>query len=481
MHVPPHFLVIVPGFMGSKLRSKQSGKTVWVDFSTLPINPLEWDDWLNTLFDRIAYPNDDLEPAGIMDEVMFLPPWAKQEHYGRLLSLLEGMGYCSDTALHSETDRNVYQFAYDWRQDNRLSAQQLGEAVERWRSMHPGYKAWIIAHSNGGLVARWFIEKLGGREFVDRLFLLGAPRDGCPKAMAVLLNGFDTFLRRRLNVLDIPAKTRTALRTFPSIYQLIPSQSSFLQDVFNHPLDPFVHTGWLEDRASNHTRMLEDGRRFNQELGEDIGVETVCMFGRRKPTLSLGIIQFNARDSWHSVEWLAEEPGDGTVPLHSAVYSGADAKYPFSVTHGDIYANPAVLDVLEWELFGKYHMEKRALLTQSHVSVSFDVDKDVYQPGDDIHIKIKAIKEGDTAFSAAQAKAQVQIVWRKAIPGSQPAKLAKAVSHSVRLPENPDKAASFSSALKAPPQEGYYDIHTAVFIKDHPPVLCSELILVEKE
>ncbi len=481
MHVPPHFLVIVPGFMGSKLRSKKTGKNIWVDFSTLPVNPLEWDDWLNTLFSQISYPNDDLVPAGIMDEVMFIPPWAKQEHYGRLLALLEGMGYRVNPTVYAEADRNVYQFAYDWREDNRTSAGHLAEDIERWGKLHPGQKAWIIAHSNGGLVARWYIEKMGGKEFVERLFLLGSPGDGCPKAMAVLLNGLDTFLRRRLNVLDIPAKTRTALRTFPCIYQLIPSQSSFLQDVFNHPLDPFIQTGWLENRTESQTKMLEDGRRFNKDLGNDLSVETVCMFGRRKATLSLGIIQFNARDSWHNVEWLAEEPGDGTIPLHSAVHHAAEGKYPFSVTHGDIYANPAVLDVLEWELFGKYRMEKRALLNQADITVNFDADKDAYQPGETIHLKVKAALEGEPVLPAAQVQVQVQVVWKKAIPGSLAAKLAKTASGGVRLMESLERPGSFSGTLKAPAQEGYYDIRAAVIVKDHPPVLCSELILVEKE
>ena len=481
MHLPPHFLVIVPGFMGSKLRSRNTGKNVWVDFSTLPVNPLEWDDWLNMLFSQIAYPNDDLVPAGIMDEVMFIPPWAKQEHYGRLLGLLEGMGYRANPKVYPEAERNVYQFAYDWRQDNRISAQLLGEAIERWCGFHPGHKAWIIAHSNGGLVARWYIEKIGGSKTVERLFLLGSPGDGCPKAMAVLLNGLDTFLRRRLNILDIPAKTRAALRTFPCIYQLIPSQSPFLQDVFNHPLDPFIQTGWLGNRTDDHLRLLEDGRRFNQELGNELDVETVCMFGRRKPTLSLGIIQFNARDSWHNVEWLAEEPGDGTVPLHSAVHPAAGAKFPFSVLHGDIYANPAVLDVLEWELFGKYRMEKRILLTQSHVRVTFVVDQDSYRPGDHIGVKVKVLPEGEDTFPAGHLQVQVQALWKRSLPGSPLQKMVKATSESVRLIENSEKPGSFSGSLRAPAQEGYYDVHAAVLIKGNPPILCSELILVEKD
>lgn len=83
---PPHFIVIVPGYMGSRLRSRKTGRVVWLDFSTVPLNPLEWGGWVDKLFEDMAYPNDDLEPAGISEEVIFVPPWAKQEEYGRLIA-----------------------------------------------------------------------------------------------------------------------------------------------------------------------------------------------------------------------------------------------------------------------------------------------------------------------------------------------------------------------------------------------------------
>jgi pimeloyl-ACP methyl ester carboxylesterase len=38
----------------------------------------------------------------------------------------------------------------------------------------------IFAHSMGGLVSRWFIEKEGGKEMVSRLFTFGTPHNGTP-------------------------------------------------------------------------------------------------------------------------------------------------------------------------------------------------------------------------------------------------------------------------------------------------------------
>jgi pimeloyl-ACP methyl ester carboxylesterase len=38
----------------------------------------------------------------------------------------------------------------------------------------------IVAHSMGGLVSRWFIEREGGKEIVNHLIMLGTPNNGSP-------------------------------------------------------------------------------------------------------------------------------------------------------------------------------------------------------------------------------------------------------------------------------------------------------------
>ena len=81
---PKHFIVIVPGYMGSKLRDKKTKELVWVDFGSIPPNPLKWKGWIDRMFEKMVYPSD-LEPAGIVEEILFLPPWIKAEHYGRLI------------------------------------------------------------------------------------------------------------------------------------------------------------------------------------------------------------------------------------------------------------------------------------------------------------------------------------------------------------------------------------------------------------
>jgi hypothetical protein len=109
--VPPHFIVFVPGFLGSLLSDQSTGKTVWIDFSHVPLNPFEWGGWLDQLFQEMRYPNANLKASGIVDDVIFAQPWIKQEQYSRLLRTLQDLGYRADPARYSEAELNVYTFS----------------------------------------------------------------------------------------------------------------------------------------------------------------------------------------------------------------------------------------------------------------------------------------------------------------------------------------------------------------------------------
>ncbi|HBY99425.1 MAG TPA: hypothetical protein DEP84_36720 [Chloroflexi bacterium] len=475
-NVSPHFLVIVPGYMGSKLRDRTTGEIVWVDFQSIPKNPFQWDGWIDHLFGALTYPNENLEPAGVMDEVIFVPPWAKQEHYNRLVEALQGLGYQLGPAPGSELV--LYTFPYDWRQDNRLSARQLGAAIEQWSARHPGHEAWIIAHSNGGLVARWYIEKEGGKDRVARLFLMGSPWDGTPKVMWMLFAGLDTLFRRRFNLFDIPRRSRDLFRTFPSAYQLLPVQAPFLRSGNEEPVNPFAGTGWLETDRQRH--LLEEGRRFNEELGTTLSVETLCFFGRKIPTVTQGMVTLAAGGLWSAIRWLATEAGDGTIPEHSAVHPQAREKLPFAVGHGDIYVTPAVLEFLEWELIDKYRAVSRAAVVTERLTVMFEPDRDVYSPGEtiDLWATVHENREGSPPVSGASIK--VQLVWRQPLPGMEPTAPSEHLPEA-HLWESNETAGRYEGGLVAPDTEGYYQLRALVRAVGEPAVRLEELIAIEAE
>jgi pimeloyl-ACP methyl ester carboxylesterase len=474
--VPPHFIVIVPGYMGSKLRDKTTGKIVWVDFSTIPANPLKWEGWLESLFAKMAYPNDDLEPAGIVEDVMFVPPWAKQEQYGRLVVALEKMGYKANQKKYSEEECNLYTFSYDWRQDNRISARQLGEAVERWSAFHPGAKAWLIGHSNGGIVSRWYTEKLGGKDWVGKLILMGSPWDGAPKGLKVMFRGFDSMFRKGFNFFDIHTRTRDLVRTFPSAYQLIPVHNPFLRDLNNQLVDVFQGEGWLDDPKQR--QMLSESKRFNEELGNGLSVETLCFFGRKLPTLTNGVVHFEAGSRWSDIEWFALESGDGTVPERSAVNPNAAAKLPFIVGHGDIYVNPAVLEFLRWELVDKFTAPSFATLVVGGKTINFEPDQDTFEPGQPIRVWA-TIADTDTGAPVGKARIDVKLAWRAALPGSKQAK-PKGALPKARLQASAQTPGRYEGNLAAPQLDGYYTLKAKVSIAGENPVELDELIAVEQ-
>jgi hypothetical protein len=469
--VPPHFLVVIPGIMGSKLRDKTTGEIIWLDFSSVPINPLRWGAWLDHLFGTLAYPNDNLEPAGIVDQVVFAPPWAKLEQYSRLVDALKEIGYQADPAQPAPGDRCMYTFPYDWRQDNRISARQLGEAIDRWRTRHPGAQAWIIAHSNGGLVARWYIEKLGGKEHVGRLLLMASPRDGAPKALQTLFEGM-VLLRQWPNILNVAGRSRAAVRTFPCAYQLLPVQHAFLRDATGKAVD-LAGAPWLSEAER---QLLLDGRRFNEDLGTTTSVETLCFFGRKQQTTTAGSVQPGPDGNWDSITWDATELGDGTVPEGSAVHPKAKEKLPFVASHGDIYVHPSVKEFLQWELVDQYRQAARVVLTTARLTIVFESDRDFYEPGEQIQLRA-TIERTPSHAAVSNAAITVQLRWRAALPGSAVARPPG--PQQTTMQERAATPGQYDGSMTAPDAEGYYQLLVLVRAGGAASTTLEELVAVE--
>lgn len=475
---PKHFIVIVPGYMGSLLRDKKKGDIVWLDLPALLKNPFNTGNAIADMLERMAYPNDDLEPAGMMNEVLLVPPWAKQEHYGRLVDQLKRWGYAIDPHDPSGDVLAAYTFAYDWRQDNRRSAQQLGEAIDKWRKVHPGAETWLIAHSNGGIVSRWYIQEEGGRDHVGKLLLMGSPWDGAPKSIKVLMDGLDVLGLKRFNLWDLGARVKSLIRTFPSFYQLIPHVNPFLEDEDNNDVDLFDDTSWLS--TAQEKAYLADALKFNQTLAKDPGVETICFYGMRKPTTTKGILTRGPGGTWESIQWIETGAGDGTVPARSAQHPWVDEKsrLPFPVTHGDIYVDATVLEFVQAEIAGKYAGQARPALYLPDIYIQFEVEGDFYLPGEAI---LAWVEVTDRQNGAPRTDMDIfaELSFREPLPGfevQEPPSLRR-----TRLKESKTKAGRYEAVLTAPAQEGYYTIQAQIRLPDQSKVSLEELVVVEAE
>lgn len=62
--------------------------------------------------------------------------------------------------------------------DLRSAARELAEHVERLREATGADKVHIVGHSLGGVMARYYVQRLGGAASVDTLVTLGSPHTG---------------------------------------------------------------------------------------------------------------------------------------------------------------------------------------------------------------------------------------------------------------------------------------------------------------
>ena len=62
--------------------------------------------------------------------------------------------------------------------DIRSYARQLDGFIEEQKKTNKIKKFDIVAHSMGGLISRWYIEKMSGTDHIDKLIMLGTPNHG---------------------------------------------------------------------------------------------------------------------------------------------------------------------------------------------------------------------------------------------------------------------------------------------------------------
>lgn len=106
----------------------------------------------------------------------------------------------------------------------------------------------LLVHSMGGLVSRWFIEKLGGRAIVNHLVMCGTPNNGSPygeiesarKLISVLttisLNAFPVSAPFCVGLLLLINRSK---KLTPCLEQMSPS-SSFMQQLNSEGSDPGI-------------------------------------------------------------------------------------------------------------------------------------------------------------------------------------------------------------------------------------------------
>jgi pSer/pThr/pTyr-binding forkhead associated (FHA) protein len=314
---PKRPVIVIPGFMGSELFL--GSEKVWPNARQIFKNP-----------QLMKYTEDTpLVPNGLVDEVVIVPNLIKQEQYGRLINYLcEALGY--------EVGKDLHEFAYEFRQDVRISARQLAQLVADW-NVGP---VTLIAHSMGTLVSRYYVDQLGGEQHVERMILLGGPHFGAPKSIVNLAIEPSVLPFGLLG-----ARIREVLLTYPSVYQLLPEYPC-AKDQHGEVVDFLRDGSWLPDQYAPY---LRNAAQFRAELKHRVSVPTVCVFGYGLKTL-LGVrVERNSSGVCTKVEMTNADGGDSTVPESSATLEGTEI-HPIRQYHGTLHVDNDVRKRLKIEL-----------------------------------------------------------------------------------------------------------------------------------
>ena len=225
--------MIVPGITGSALavRNKPvwalSGRAIMRSVVTVGRNvkrlrlPDGFGDTL-PLDPGQGEPADGVHATGLMGDLHVIPGvWSPIKGYSQLVRYFEDQFTATQTT--PERPGNLVQFAYDWRLSNVVSARRLAEtaetALKEWReySNNPDARLVLVCHSMGGLVARWFLEKIKGWEKTRWLITIGTPYQGSMMAVDALSNGLSKGLG------PFQVDLTELVQSFPSMYELLPT------------------------------------------------------------------------------------------------------------------------------------------------------------------------------------------------------------------------------------------------------------------
>ncbi|MEU3657862.1 hypothetical protein AB0E67_34980 [Streptomyces sp. NPDC032161] len=212
-------VMVLPGIMGSELVEAESGRVLW-GLGDARWYARAWTTGTSLAGLRVT----DEERQGRTGRIVatrllrfpaFAPVLRGFEPYTPLVAGIRRV------MAHADA---VAEFPYDWRLPVELNAKRLAVAAEKhlhaWRA-HPSgsrqARLVLVAHSMGGLVARYFTHVLGGGAEVRTVITLGTPYYGAVKAVQILSTGRGAPLplpRRRL---------RDLATSLPGLYDLLPS------------------------------------------------------------------------------------------------------------------------------------------------------------------------------------------------------------------------------------------------------------------
>ena len=223
-HVAQPPVILIHGLMGSTLVERGSGKEFWPG----GFGSLAFSDYRELARMKAAEDSG----GGLVPGDLFYGV-GRVDYYKALTDTLENVGRFkrgrAGEAIDADDRRRYYVLLYDWRRENLEAVRQLHALIEQIRLDYgdPNLAVDILAHSNGGLIANYYL-RYGPNDVLDdgvftpwdeaahrvrRVVLLGTPSLGAVTSLERLQQGFKVALR------TVPVEV---LATFATPFETLP-------------------------------------------------------------------------------------------------------------------------------------------------------------------------------------------------------------------------------------------------------------------
>lgn len=248
-------VIVIPGILGSRLTDQQTDRVLWGTVGLHAANPAYADDaQAIALPMRPAVPLSQLRDRTTADAILgdvqltLLGFPVQVAVYHQVLRTLGIGGYRTDRSPtldsidYGEDHYTCFEFHYDWRRGNDENAAELAKFIRektdyvseirrvRYGVVGEPIRFDIVAHSMGGLLARYYLRygdqplsddgsppalTWAGAESVETLIMVGTPNAGSVDAFKALVEGakHNKF---------VPRYPAAVVGTMPAFYQLMP-------------------------------------------------------------------------------------------------------------------------------------------------------------------------------------------------------------------------------------------------------------------
>jgi pimeloyl-ACP methyl ester carboxylesterase len=473
-----HMIVLLPGIMGSVLKYRQGkkdqGEDVWALSGQALLNFLKSG---GKTLRKLEIIQDDPEADDLSDgifadrlipDIYNIPGLIQGAGYDTIrLHILKYLkGRLHEGSIHTpRNDANFYTFPYDWRRDLRAIARHLKQFIEpqldAWRAWSGDDQAQIIfiAHSMGGLVARYYVEKMEGWQRCRALLTFGTPHRGSLKPLDFLSNGFrisgGMVSQALMHTVDLAYSElfddlANLVRSFPSVYQLLPTYEVVqVGNAYKRPCEITKIPNISEMRAKSAREDFHEVIRLsiedheNNEKINGYSSRTIPIVGVDQDTYQSAFfndgrieLSYNPPDKLDPLK----ADGDGTVPRVSAIpieLDNADREHFLAEHHGWLTNEGSVLNALLARIRNMAAQSSESLhgsgIATEHAPIRLTLDP-LYLAGEPITIRLAL---GRTNMASCETILHIESMDGAADPILQSVDVPQLAGNTLQVPPLP--------------------------------------------